>query len=418
MLQQHVRIVPQMHQLGFGLDQSLSVLVYRSVAVSPPTEYELENLLRDCQARNKAQGLTGFLLYERGTYFQWLEGPQESLNRVWRSIARDPRHRDVKVLRDEPISDRVFEGWDLKFGQGSQIRVDAAIAAMDHSNERLVRVLGKPESMLNLSLAEVFATQILPRLAELHRGEPGASILRASTATIWHAAFGTGEKLARLLMHSESGDTTRYIDSLLEQGAGFNALYQEVFEPAQLHLGKFWETDVCDDFHLSLGLARLQLELRRVNAATHAVHVCRPGHSVLLSSQPNESHRIGITMSSEVFGRGGWDVTCECPGDDRSLSDLVHGQWFDVLKLSQSGAVRRDGRLASMRATIDLARAQSLNPSLIVMVDGRTFVERPQMFRAVHANAMSATALDSVAVAARLLQASRALTATGQVTAS
>jgi hypothetical protein len=417
MLQQHVRMVPQMHQFVFGHAESLNVLAYRSVAVSEPTESDLRNLVEVSQARNKAYGLTGILLYERGTYFQWLEGPQESLGRVWRSIASDPRHRDVKVLRDEPIGDRVFEGWDLRFGQGRQAHVEAAIAAMEHSTERLVRVLGRPQSMLNLSLAEVFASHILPRLEELHRSPP-SHVQRASTATIWHAAFGTGEVLAKLLMESESSDTTRYIDSLLEQGAGFNALYQEVFEPAQLQLGKLWDAHVCDDFHLAIGLARLQVELRRVNAATHSVHVCKPGHSVLLSSQPNESHRMSLAMSSEVFDRGGWEVTCESPGDDRSLSDLVHGQWFDVLKLSQSGAVRRDGRLASMRATIDLARAESLNPALIVMVDGRTFVERPQMFRAVHANAMSPNALESVAVAARLLQASRALTVNTQVSSA
>ena len=415
MLQQYTRIAPQMHPHNLEHAEPLNVLAYRSVAVAPPTESELQTLVSTSQDRNRSLGLTGVLLYDNGTFFQWLEGPEDGLSRVWSSIQRDPRHRDVTLLRDEPISDRIFEGWALKFAKGSRVRVEAAIAALD-SSERLVSVLGRPESVLNRSLHDVLASRVLPQLAELYADGARSGALRASTARIWHAAPGTGEALARLLMQPDSGNTAHYLDSLLEQGAGFNALYQEVFEPAQLQLGKLWDSHVCDDFHLSIGLARLQIELRRVNASMHTVNAGSPGHSVLLSSQPLESHQMGMAMSSEVFDRSGWDVTCEYPGDDRDLSDLVHAQWFDVLKLSQSGSVRRDGRLSSMRTTIDLARARSLNPALIVMVDGRTFIERPQMFRAVHANAMSYNALESVAVATRLLQATHSVNVTYNAT--
>jgi hypothetical protein len=133
-------------------------------------------------------------------------------------------------------------------------------------------------------------------------------------------------------------------------------------------------------------------------------------HSVLLSAQLNEPHCAGLILSSQVFERNGWDVMCNLPGDDRALNELLHTQWFDVLKLSQSGSLRRDSRLTSIRTTIDSARAASLNPALIVLVDGRTFAERPQVYRAVHANAMCMSALDSAPIAERLLQASRSVT--------
>jgi hypothetical protein len=120
-------------------------------------------------------------------------------------------------------------------------------------------------------------------------------------------------------------------------------------------------------------------------------------------------------MSSEVFDRSGWEVTCEFPGDDQALLEVVHGHWFDVLKLSQSGSLRRDNRLLSMRATIDAARLASLNPALIVMVDGRTFAERPQVYKAVHANDVSLSVLDAVPIAERLLGVSRSLLANAQV---
>jgi len=49
------------------------------------------------------------------------------------------------------------------------------------------------------------------------------------------------------------------------------------------------------------------------------------------------------------------------------------------------------------------------------MVDGRTFLERPKAYQAVNANAMSVSVLDAVPLAERLMQGSRSLTATCQV---
>jgi methanogenic corrinoid protein MtbC1 len=231
-----------------------------------------------------------------------------------------------------------------------------------------------------------------------------------STATIWHAEADCGAKLAGFLMSPRATESSCFVDSLLEQGANFNALCKEVFEPAQLQLGKLWDQDLCNDFHLAMGLARLQAEIRRVGAAMPAEHLQKPMHSVLLAAPLNELHYAGLILSSQVFERNGWDVMCNLPDTGRALNNLLQTQWFDVLQLSQSGALRRDARLTSVRATIDSARAASMNPSLIVMVNGRTFAERPLIYRAVHANAMCVSALDSAPVAERLLEASRSVT--------
>jgi hypothetical protein len=418
MLHQESQIASQVHDLHLVQEESMSVLVYRSLAVSKPTDAEVRQLLQASQRRNKAERITGVLVYDRGAYFQWLEGPTTGIRRVWSSILNDPRHHQVTVLRDEPISDRVFEGWDLRIALGAQVSIEAAVAAMDCSNTALQRVIGKPKSIVELSWEDVFSTIVIPRLREVYGRDIRGSKPHQRTAAIWHADADTGERLARVLIAPRSIDTSHFVDSLLDQGANFNALYKEVFEPAQLQLGKLWDEHLCDDFHLTVGLARLQLELERVNAAMPAEHFCKPGHSMLLSSQPDEPHRVGLLMSSEVFNRRGWEVMCEFPSDDKTLSDLVHAQWFDVLKLSQSVSLRRDSRLSAMRATIDAARAASRNPSLIVMVDGRTFVERPKAYQAVNANAMSGSVLEAAPLAERLLQASRSLSESCQVSAS
>ena len=277
-------------------------------------------------------------------------------------------------------------------------------------SEQLRRIVGGQRSIKDLSLEDAFETIIIPRLQLAHGRDPRAVAPFTKTASIWHADAGSAAKLAAVLISPRASDSGSFVDSLLEDGADFNALCSEVFEPAQLQLGKLWDQGLCDDFHLSAGLARLQMEIRRAAAATPAYHVHKNMHSVLLSAQLNEPHSTGLILSSEVFERHGWDVVCNCPGDDHVLNNLLRTQWFDVLKLSQSGSLRRDGRLTSIRTTIDSARAVSLNPSLIVLVDGRTFVERPQIYHAVHANAMCVSALESAPIAERLVDANRNVT--------
>jgi len=410
MLHQESQFAPYVHDSPEALPEALSMIAYRSLAVTPPTDAALQQLLRVAQSRNRAAGVTGVLVYDRGAYFQWLEGPAESLKRVWASICRDPRHTQVTLLRQEAISDRVFRGWDLRIAAGALVDIEATVAAMEASSAELRRVIARPQGLSDMSLEDLFATVVIPRLRQVHGRDARAVAPFSSTATIWHADADCGARLADVLISPRAAASSDFLDSLLDQGAGFNALYQEVFEPAQLQLGKLWEQELCDDFHLTVGLARLQMEIRRVNAAMPAEHLLKPMHSVLLSPQSNEPHFAGLTMSSEIFERQGWDVMCQLPGNDQALNDLLQGQWFDVLKLSQSGALRRDGRLTAIRATIDAARAISLNPALIVMVDGRTFSERPQIYRTVHANAMCVSALDAVRIAERLLETTRSVT--------
>lgn len=54
-----------------------------------------------------------------------------------------------------------------------------------------------------------------------------------------------------------------------------------------------------------------------------------------------------------------------------------------------------------MAASIRAAHAQSLNPALTVIVDGRVFIDRPQAFAEVGADASSASAMELVSTALR-----------------
>ncbi len=76
--------------------------------------------------RNEALELTGLILYDRGYYFQWLEGSNLALGKVWNSIRRDPRHGDIHCIADQTIPVRLFGGWQMRF------------AHRDHQHESIV----------------------------------------------------------------------------------------------------------------------------------------------------------------------------------------------------------------------------------------------------------------------------------------
>jgi hypothetical protein len=112
-------------------------------------------------------------------------------------------------------------------------------------------------------------------------------------------------------------------------------------------------------------------------------------------------------LASELFWRGGWDVACEFPNTDDALRDLVHQQWFDVLELSSSGSLCRDHRLQAMRSSIQAAQSASLNPALAVIVDGRSFFERPDAYLEVGAHLACISSIDALPAAEHLLDSSR-----------
>lgn len=94
---------------------NLSALVYRSRAVVPFADIDLYYLLAQARQRNQKLGVTGLMLYDRGFFFQWIEGTNEVLGRVWNIIRADPRHTDIVVLADQQITIQLFAGFGMQF---------------------------------------------------------------------------------------------------------------------------------------------------------------------------------------------------------------------------------------------------------------------------------------------------------------
>ncbi len=80
---------------------------------------DMERVLRDILAvsrrRNKADTITGALLFTASGFAQVLEGYRETVERTFERIGSDPRHAEVSVLAFTPIERRSFPDWPMAF---------------------------------------------------------------------------------------------------------------------------------------------------------------------------------------------------------------------------------------------------------------------------------------------------------------
>lgn len=106
---------PASHTQKPPSSSTLERLVYTSRSTEPVGSLGLFNLLNNAREKNARLNITGHLLYADGVFTQCFEGPTESIESLWNSLLKDPRHFDIEVLIREPIEQRRFPDWSMAF---------------------------------------------------------------------------------------------------------------------------------------------------------------------------------------------------------------------------------------------------------------------------------------------------------------
>lgn len=100
-------------------------LLYASRAAEPVTPALIDSILAQSRARNPGLGITGILCHGGEVFMQALEGGRGPVNRLYASIVRDARHRDVTLLHLEEVTERRFAGWTM--GQVNLAKINPSI---------------------------------------------------------------------------------------------------------------------------------------------------------------------------------------------------------------------------------------------------------------------------------------------------
>lgn len=73
----------------------------------------LRDILLAADAKNQRLGITGALCHLNGEFVQYLEGPTFAVEDLFKLIAKDPRHTDVKLIERVKIETRYFSRWAM-----------------------------------------------------------------------------------------------------------------------------------------------------------------------------------------------------------------------------------------------------------------------------------------------------------------
>lgn len=90
-------------------------LIYASEASHDFGTDELHSLLKTSRKNNAKSGVTGILLYKRGSFLQVLEGGEKDVDAIFDRILSDARHDLIILLHREDIPERNFEDWRMGF---------------------------------------------------------------------------------------------------------------------------------------------------------------------------------------------------------------------------------------------------------------------------------------------------------------
>lgn len=105
-------------------------LMYVSAARGRPATADLNAILAVARRNNAAAQVTGMLVYLDQGFLQILEGPHDSVQKIYDQIAKDERHTGLLVLMDHDVPARLFADWSMGFEQLTPGQSNASVFAL------------------------------------------------------------------------------------------------------------------------------------------------------------------------------------------------------------------------------------------------------------------------------------------------
>lgn len=120
-------------------------LLYRSRAVANLPAEEVFRIIEVSACNNPNRDLTGFLVFARDQFIQFLEGPEAAIDALMTDLRLDPRHRELEVLLRAPARERLLPDWRMKRIDFRPGKIDETLGELRRKKvpETVVRVLAE-----------------------------------------------------------------------------------------------------------------------------------------------------------------------------------------------------------------------------------------------------------------------------------
>ena len=118
--------------------------VSRSLLAPLGDEAQILEIVYDAVEFNAAHGVTGALIATHGYFAQHLEGPEPVIAALMGRIKVDPRHRDVRIIREAPGVARLFDRWSMAYSGPARYfdrEIEPAMEASAQTDEHARRLL-------------------------------------------------------------------------------------------------------------------------------------------------------------------------------------------------------------------------------------------------------------------------------------
>ena len=77
-------------------------------------DFNISNILKSSQKNNKKDGITGALIFREDIFLQFLEGPENKVDKAFNNIASDKRHKNVLKLKEDITDRKLFTSWAMR----------------------------------------------------------------------------------------------------------------------------------------------------------------------------------------------------------------------------------------------------------------------------------------------------------------
>ena len=88
-------------------------LIYTSTPINFD-DFSISNILKSSQKNNKKDGITGALIFREDIFLQFLEGPENKVDKAFNNIASDKRHKHVLKLKEDITDRKLFTSWAMR----------------------------------------------------------------------------------------------------------------------------------------------------------------------------------------------------------------------------------------------------------------------------------------------------------------
>lgn len=183
------------------------------------------------------------------------------------------------------------------------------------------------------------------------------------------------------------------IDQWRQAGHGLETIYVRAIAPCARLLGHWWLCDEANFAQVTIGSSNLQRVLHRLSHEFCAPGDDQPaGLGVLLVTEPQSQHNLGVFMLGEFFRRRGWAVQLLTPHDGDEVLGHLRRDWFDAIGLS----ISTSRQLQALRTLLPRLRAESPNPGLCVMAGGPLAGQDPDALVTWGVDLLGGDALETV----------------------